>query len=603
MWIEADAERDQAVLTLARHFAGLLARLSATDDPLLALVARRVSEATAAGHNCIDLCELATGTAPGSEDRCPPTLDALTASLRDSGVVGAPGDYRPLILDEAGRLYLYRYWHYEQRLARALRARAVAEETVEDARLREALQRYFPPAAGTATDWQQVAAAVAVTRRLCIISGGPGTGKTTTMVRILAILLELTGESPLRIGLAAPTGKAAARMKQAVRAAADSLPAPAALLERLPSEASTLHRLLGSRGDGRTFRYGPQRPLPLDVLIVDEVSMVDLALLVRLLEALPGDCRLILLGDRDQLAAVEPGAVLGELCGGWRAYTRRHAERLGALCDANLPRSDVARHPLQDCLVFLERNYRFGETSAIRRLAQAVSSGAAEEALAMLTQAQGEEIRWRRYEGATSMWLRSRLEETYAPYRAAVDAASDPGELIAALARTRVLCAHRHGPLGLDSINGLIEQSTPARGVWPWYPGRPVLVTRNDYATALYNGDLGVVWQAVGTPGPSVWFDRGDGSVRSIPPLRLPEHETAYALTVHKSQGSEFDEVLLVLPQADSPVLTRELVYTAITRARQRVEIWSDDSVLARAIGRALQRASGLRDALGLASR
>ncbi len=604
MW--TDREVDPAVETLARHFAGLMRRLASADDPLVAAAAHRLSVAAAAGHSCIDLREIADGSAsgpgPSSGDGTQRTSEAMAAALRGSGVVGASGEFRPLVLDAAGRLYLYRYWDYEQRLARALRVRAEIEEPVQDETLREALARYFPREPKASIDWQQIAAAVAVARRLCIISGGPGTGKTTTLVRILAILLELAGTQKLRIALAAPTGKAAARMNEAVHAVAGALPASAGVRDRLPSEASTLHRLLGSRRDGQSFRHGPENPLPVDVLIVDEVSMVDLSLFVHMLEALPRHARLIMLGDRDQLAAVEPGAVLGELCRDWGGYSHDFAGRLGAWCSADVPAADQAPDPLQNCMVVLTHNYRFGAASAIRMLAQAISAGDVEEALAALKQAPDGEIIWRTYGSDPSLQTGTRLTEVFSGYRAAVAAAADPRELLVALAQRRALCAHRLGSLGVDGINRYGEQSIrqrlPAAVQRPWYSGRPILITRNDYGCNLFNGDLGVVWRESSASAPAAWFDEGASGMRAVPTQRLPEHETAYALTVHKAQGSEFDRIVLVLPQVDSPVLTRELLYTAVTRARQQVEIWGDETILSRAVGRATQRASGLRDAL-----
>jgi exodeoxyribonuclease V alpha subunit len=604
IWANAQAIAETGGLDV--HLARLLARLDGGEDVLLTLAARLVARATIQGHICASLAEaagqpLATlGEArPGST----PPLAVWCEALRRSPVVGRPGDYAPLVLDENGRLYLYRYWGYEHELAGDLGARLADDpDDVDPRRLRDGLDRFFPSPAGP-DDRQRLAAAVAVLKRLAVISGGPGTGKTTTVVRILALLLEQTA-APLRIALAAPTGKAAARMQEAIRAGRETLPADARIRDAIPAEATTIHRLLGFRPGSVAFRHDRDDPLPVDVLVVDEASMVDLALMAKLVRAVPRRSRLVLLGDKDQLASVEAGAVLGDICGDARGFSPAFRRRLHEAMPGDLSAGDGASAgpPIQDAVVRLTRSYRFGPASGIGRLAHLVNAGDGRAALDLLTRGAHEDIAWRPLDSPRD--LAPRLAENAEALGAYLETET-PAAALTALERLRVLSAHRAGPFGVATLNALIagclEFRRPVRPATPWYHGRPVLVTANDYNLRLFNGDLGVAL-ADADGRLRVFFRTAEGGLRRLPPARLPDHETAYAATVHKSQGSEADRVLLVLPNELSPVMTRELIYTAITRARSRVEIWGTREVFEAAVARRLARSSGLRDALWSAS-
>ena len=592
---------------LDAHLARLLTRLNGDADPLIGLAVRLVSSATSQGHICVSLADAAGGPIGSSADGEPgpaPRLSVWCAALRRHPVVGRPGDQTPLILDGAGRLYLYRYWAYEHELAVDLQARAADDPAdVDPRRLRAGLDRLFPPQAATA-DRQRVAAAVAALKRFTVISGGPGTGKTTTVVRILALLLEQAA-SPLRIALAAPTGKAAARMQEAIRASRERLPVDPRVRAAIPVEAATIHRLLGVRPGSATFRHDRDDPLPVDVLVVDEASMVDLALMTKLVRAVPRAARLILLGDKDQLASVEAGAVLGDICGespGFSPdFSRRAAEVTGQdLVDLTGPVHRDDGPPIRDAVVQLTRSYRFGPDSGIGRLANLVNRGDGPAALDLLTGGTCADLAWRPLESPRD--LPPRLAEIAAPLGAYLDAGT-PEAALAALDRFRVLSAHRAGPYGVEALNEHIAACLESRGVMrprgSWYHGRPVLVTANDYSLQLFNGDLGITLCDPAVDDKlRVFFRAAGGRARRLPPARLPEHETAYAATVHKSQGSEADAIVLILPGQASPVLTRELIYTAVTRARSRVEIWGTGPVFHTAVGRRLARSSGLRDAL-----
>lgn len=593
-----------------RHFAQFLERLAGGNRPGLALAAALASRASGDGHVCLDLHHAADDW-PKTEPR-PPELgqaDAWIEQLRPLPVVGAPGEFKPLVLDAAGRLYLHRYWEHEHRLAATLRqlAEAVPAGPAPDLRrLGEGLRRCFPDADPSGPDWQQVAALAALRRRLCVISGGPGTGKTHTVVVLLALLLEQAGDTPLRLALAAPTGKAAARLQESVQRLGRSLALPEAVRARLPAEASTVHRLLGALPGQAAFRHHAGNPLALDVLVVDEASMVDLALMARLFDALPSHARVVLLGDKDQLASVEAGAVLGDLCAGHQpAYSAAFAADYQAATGQSLPTApaDAVRRPLGDCLVQLERNRRFAPDSGLLALSRAVNRGDAPGALQHLRAGGG--LTAAPLPPATPARLKAALRPAVLDgYRAAV-AATDPAAALAVLGRFRILAALRHGPHGVETLNTLVtELLTEAGLIRPagsWFAGRPVMITENDHAQRLFNGDIGVALPGPDTgegPGFRVHFQAADGTTRDVSPARLPRHETAFALTVHKSQGSEFDRVLLILPGQDSPVLTRELVYTGITRAREGVTVWLDEQVFAEAIERRVRRTSGLRDAL-----
>jgi exodeoxyribonuclease V alpha subunit len=595
---------------LAEGFAAHVARWSRelgadeTTQPLAAQAAAAVSRATSQGHVCLTLEQLAAETGPGDG------VGALRAALLSSALVGTPQrpGAAPLILDDDGRLYLHRYFDYERRLAARLMLAALATPAEVDAATRDRLQALFAPNTarlGGGIDWQAMAAALALRGRLTVISGGPGTGKTTTVVNLLACLI--AQDPDCRIALAAPTGKAAARMTEALRQRAGHL--PAGLRERLPTDASTVHRLLGAGGAGGGFAHHAGRALPIDVLVVDEASMLDLALATRLLEAVPPSARIVLLGDKDQLAAVESGAVFAEL-GADPSLTPPCRDALAALCGVEGDRvhTPAPTQPsrLHDAVVWFTQNYRFAADSGIGRLAADVNGARAKEAVAWLRAGSDDSVRWRDEGGALpgdDTW--SCLFDGYAGYLDAV--LKDPADragIEAAFGRFRALCAVREGPRGMLAINERMTRHArerlaplqpigPQDGRSPWFVGRPVMVLRNDYGLRLFNGDIGIALPD--TQGElAVVFPDSTGGWRSVPPVRLPEHQTAFAMTVHKAQGSEFDEVLVLLPERRSAVLTRELLYTAVTRARRRVTLSCSADVLVATIESPTRRHSGL---------
>ena len=592
-------------LQLAQTLTALVGETSWDVKLALALVSRAVQH----GHVCIEVDVLAEMPLFDAEDEpvedvtLPPT-DLLLQALRQSALTGDGSTMTPLVL-QGRSLYLYRYFDYQRRLTAEVRARAGEPAALDEALLAAGLDRLLPAsdheqlAAG-----QRLAAAVALCRRFAVIAGGPGTGKTTTVVKILALLQEqqiACGEPPLRVLLLAPTGKAAQRLAESLDQQLDGLDCDPLVKAAIPRSASTIHRALGHLERQPTrFRHHRDHPLPVDLVVADEASMIDLALLTKLVEALPRSARLILLGDKDQLASVEAGAILGDICQVGQGFSAPFAARLAQV----LGRAPTVREgagQVADCLVQLSHSHRFGADSSIGALARAVNAGRVEEALEVL---RGE--RHMPY-GQVSLAaldddeplvgsLGSAVIDGFAP---GLDA-SDPAERLRLASRFRVLCAHRRGRLGVETMNQRIEQHLAAAGALrvegAFYDGRPIMVTRNDYQLGLFNGDIGVVVEEA--DGPRAWFPGPGGAPRAFRPGRLPPHETVFAMTVHKSQGSEVDRVAVLLPERDSPILSRELLYTAISRARERVDLFGAEQVLRHALARRIQRASGLSEAL-----
>jgi exodeoxyribonuclease V alpha subunit len=564
---------------LDAHFADFVARMSDGPHEYLWLAAAVASSFSSQGHVCLDLnavagCEVRPAR-PEDEQLCMPPLAIMCDALSRCSGVGAPGEYTPLVLDRKGRLYLHRSWDAERRVAEGILSRC-APRAPEDASLTKALDRLFPDSVSE-KNLQRAAAEAALRCQFTVISGGPGTGKTTTVARILALLVEMTGCDHGRILLAAPTGKAALRLQQSLAAVYERLPLPKEVRELLPRAVSTVHRLLGIGGDGRRPRYNGTNQLPCDVLVVDEASMVDLPLMAATLEALPASARVILLGDRDQLASVEAGAVLADLC--------------AVADDSDLPGTRPA-------IVHLTHSYRFRDDSGIGALSRLVNAGDGDGALGLLLSGQYPDVCWRPLPavGSFAQLFATAAVEGFA----AVAHAASPHEALAAMDRFRVLTPHREGVHGTNGLNRMVAvavRSCRSEG-GDGAPYTPVMVGTNNYELGLFNGDTGIeATEADG--GTSVYFplDDGDG-VRRISSLRFPNLETAYALTVHKSQGSEYDAILLILPDMQSSVMSRELLYTALTRARHRVEIWCDGEVFKGMVERRTKRNSGLQDSL-----
>ncbi|WP_083245353.1 exodeoxyribonuclease V subunit alpha [Paraburkholderia nodosa] len=674
--------------TLDAAFARFLWTEAPHSPPLLLLAAALASHQLGRGHVCLDLKATledpafalslppdgpqmlaAVPAQPPAEVLAGVTLAQWRAALavpdlvsEETPIADVAQGNAPLVL--AGtRLYLRRYWQYEQDVREGIERRLTRAAQLEAALpldiARAALDALFAPRNGEArasqaarADWQKLACALAARSAFSIVTGGPGTGKTTTVVRLLALLQTLAlgragqgahAARPLRIRLAAPTGKAAARLNESIAGAVERLPFDAlqahvdavALRNAIPTVVTTLHRVLGTRPGSRRFRHDAANPLPVDVLVIDEASMVDLEMMAAVLDALPPSARLILLGDKDQLASVEAGAVLGELCDRAREghYTQASRAWLEAATGERIDAAMLDAHglPLDQAIAMLRESHRFASESGIGALAELVNLGDAVgvakiwsrgyEDLARLVCPADDDgpLRSLIVDGRVGKHSAAHTQrQGYRHYLETMRTTRpEPGATPEALAgwaagvlkahgAFQLLCALRRGPWGVEGLNRRVARLLHEEGLidphGDWYAGRPVLVMHNDYELGLMNGDIGIALElpvvAGEPPVLRVAFPAGDGSggVKWVSPSRLQGVETVFALTVHKSQGSEFTHAALVLPDTYSPILTRELVYTGITRARSFLTLAVPEgrSVLDRAVLAKVQRASGL---------
>jgi exodeoxyribonuclease V alpha subunit len=637
-WQDALAQlRDQGLLRdLDVAVARFLQRQCPQAGNEVLLLAAFTSHQQASGHLCLDLNnrELATqlwgsNPPPALTALLPGNVDDWLRQLQQSALVsengahsgdtplgGTPPGGTPLVLD-GGRLYLRRNWSREVAVAEAIKARLASGGPVPVAALREALTKLFPGADESHTDWQQVACALAVRGGIGIITGGPGTGKTTTVVRLLGVLqsLAMADGRRLRMRLAAPTGKAAARLTESIGEQLQKLPVDATVRDAIPTEVTTLHRLLGTRPDSRHFRHHRDNPLHADLVVVDEASMIDMDMMASLLDALDPRTRLILLGDKDQLASVEAGAVMGDLCrdADQGLYNPDTVAYLRDACGADVGPWAGDGAALAQQTAMLRTNWRFKDTPGIGELALAVNGGDP-AAVAKVFKQQRPGLRGLSLGGLSLGDLSlSEKNDTLTDLLldgdgqhpglralfADVGAPPDDGQpdnwaaqRLRQLTGQQLLSGLRSGPFGVDALNRLRREGLA--GDHDWYPGRPVMMTRNDYQLGLMNGDVGLTLPH--PDGLRVAFQLPDGRIKWVLPSRLDSADTVYAMTVHKAQGSEFGHTLLVLPDHPHPLLTRELIYTAVTRAKQAFTLieHGPPAVLADAVRRRTWRASGL---------
>jgi exodeoxyribonuclease V alpha subunit len=610
------------ISSLDSHLAMSLGRIGGEDDPSVLLGAALASRAPRHGHICVVLNEVSNQI--DLEDLRDglqwPVPEEWLAALKASPLVRDRHSTHttPLVLDR-GRLYLDRYWRYQQRLAGQLleRARHTTED-LDPALLRQGLDTIFPARPGTPLSRQRLACLVSVLRRLSLVTGGPGTGKTYTVASILALLVEQhaaqSPDSPLRIALAAPTGKAADRMSESIEKALDPRRMSAATIAALQGlQPLTLHKLLGWQPRSPTrFRHSAERPLPHDVVVIDEASMVDLAMMSKLVDAVRPEARLILLGDADQLASVEAGAVLGDLCIGLDAERPLLSSEFAATLD-EIGGMDLQAHctlceepGIWDAMVRLTQTHRYDESKGIGRLAAAVREGHASQALAEIASESHPNLALHAPAPDSVLFdeplPEALLQSIVAAYIPAIQAAREGQARLAldALNKLRVMTALRDGPLGLKALNQYLARALAEAipglhpGSAPWL-GQPILIRENDAHLELRNGQAGIlVAGEIGTTGLAAAFPQGTDGVRKIGISRLPRYDSMLCMTIHQSQGSQFEHAVLILPSQSSRVLTRELVYTGITRAEERVSILSTAEILAEAIERPVQRASGL---------
>jgi exodeoxyribonuclease V alpha subunit len=665
-WL-ANLKQQGQISALDFHFAKTFACSEQAD--VLMVAAALVSNELQAGHVCIDMPSLAKrceqlGACPliGATDSefWKAQLSASNALMQPQLTSGA----KPLVL-QYGRLYLYRYWNYEQQIADYFGENSLTSDYSLDKIQLYAEQLFTPDwqmllkvkaaysaeqmawyaqqfldlndanllnnaeflaqlaaieqeselqsllgdiANASKINWQKLAALQACYQPRLVISGGPGTGKTTTVTRLLALLQTLqldAGKAALNIQLVAPTGKAAARLSESIIGAKQQLNSSEAVIATIPEQASTIHRLLGVIPGRAEFRHHADNPLSLDMLVVDEASMIDMPLMVKLLAAMPSQARIILLGDKDQLASVEAGAVLGDLCAFIeQGYSPNLTNNLQASSGFDLS-AWRAEQPLAiaDKLCLLRKSYRFDAHSGIGLLAAAVNQGHVKNSLALL-ESQRTDLP---YQALTQDSYKDLLEQCalgYQPYLEALQQGLPMEQVFAKFHQFQLLVALRNGDLGVNGLNQRIEKRLNQQGFIAlpkaadslWYAGRPVMIEQNDHEQQLYNGDIGICGQDE-TGQLMVAFESANG-LRWLLPSRLPAHQSVYAMTVHKSQGSEFKQVCMLLPPATQALVNRELLYTAITRAKSRFSLYADAESVSAACRNKTQRRSGLVERL-----
>jgi exodeoxyribonuclease V alpha subunit len=611
----------------------------------LTMLSAFVSAQSGEQHSCIDLKKL--GQPFLGVYRFPELSTMLSyiqnagtfARLSTTGVNLDEPTAKPIILQD-GKLYLQRYWQYESQLAAIIREKATKVLDLDITAAKVLLSDLFDEEhnhaeQGQTLDWQKIAVCIAASQTLSFITGGPGTGKTTTVTKLLALLQGLAAKkgNVLNIQLVAPTGKAAARLTESISAAKIKL--PTALQANLPEQCQTIHRLLGAKPQSPHFRANANHPLHLDVLVLDEASMVDLPLMAKLFAALPKNAQIILLGDQDQLASVETGSVLSDICAAsdlqgdnpnnalliYSDAMQQHLTKLISLPTStaipNLEtntsitkRSDIRGSVIQDNVVRLLKSHRFGENSGIGQLAKQVKVGQVNQSVSLLNDEQFTDINWHQPTQTTPQTVANEILKTlitqllpiYQQYTQAIQ----QGDLRQAFKywdQQQVLCAQKSGYWGVTQLNALIESELHKQGLIDntkdFYIGRPVMLSKNDHQLKLFNGDVGIVM-----PDPDnaaltkVWFVTPEGDLRGLLPSRLPSLETLYAMTIHKSQGSEFESVYLCLPPITANNqgrgLNRELIYTGLTRAKKQFMLFAEAKALSVSLGQQCVRGSGL---------
>ena len=510
-------------------------------------------------------------------------INSWKTALTQEGVAATAPGYAPIIIDD-DTLYLARYYLYHNQLQQQLKrlSEQLPSTIKEDKKVKDILDKFFPKMDVT-PNWQKIAAALALKKSLCVISGGPGTGKTTTVLRLLATLAEVS-DKPIRIRLAAPTGKAAMRTQESIRTNLSEIKCSVEIKQQIEVEACTIHRLLGYKPHSVNFRHNADYPLALDVLVVDESSMIDSAMMAKLLDAIPQGGRVIFLGDKDQLEAVEPGNPFAEICSQF-GFSREFSSDLEEITGVIIEDENISSNPqlLSDNLVFLRHSYRFGSDSGIGKLSRAINESQFDKALELMKDEKYRDITWkdykasefRRYNATEIDPLINKVREGFSKYMNTLKGDNlDLQTVFSAYNEFCILAALRRGYSGVEDTNILVQSALKFPKDEKWFHGRPIIVTKNDYQTKLFNGDVGICLNLDGK-GIRMYFPSIDG-FRDFTPSRIPSHETAFAITVHKSQGSEFNEVLFLLPENESRVINKSLIYTAITRAKKKVELWGD---------------------------
>ena len=671
------------IRVLDYQFAQFIARFES--QPLVVLAATVVSYQSGQGHVCVflnnnNLNALFDIADYERQSLLFPVLEAANTTagqwhqdMAKALVVSSNvGENTPIMFTEH-RLYLQRYWYFEQQISQFLMARATQLASVDiksalsslfaidmgfcfrqlqllkeqglqltnfcsdyfhlrddigvdnqllaqylsnidtQDELNELYQQFLPQ---QRIDWQQVAVAQASAALFSVISGGPGTGKTTTVIKLLALLVQQASanQQPLNIELVAPTGKAAARLTESISGAMHRLNIDENLKSLIPTQASTIHRLLGVIAHRQDFKHNAANPLHVDVLIVDEASMIDISLMSKLLDAIGPHTKLVFLGDKDQLSSVEAGSVFADICQGvakgpnYSAKTKQWLSSQTGFAIDEVCEQQAQSTVIDDCLCLLQKSYRFNEKSGIGVLAKAVNHCDIRSLQAVWSQGFSDiALHTQEKPQKAVVTLASLGYQDFLDKAQTIKDESQVTELLDIFGQFQLLSPTRNGPLGIDTLNEKIEQQLAkhqliALNQGQWYVGRPIMITSNDHSLQLFNGDIGIVLPPLGDQRQlaqnRVYFKMADGSLKSFLPSRLPSHDTVYAMTIHKSQGSEFDNVVIAIPDSWSPILTKELLYTGITRAKKSVEIFSNAGVLQKMALEQTKRFSGLSSLL-----
>lgn len=593
------------------HFARQLKLLDPVADENALLAAMLVSNQSGKGDVCIDLEQLSerqlfTGSSTNISIETPPKSIWLQ-SLKDSGLVSQNEKVGPLTLAYENYLFLTRYWDYETSLASDVVVKASANADIDIEQLKSGLVRYFSQSkffsqssivsGDGEPDWQMLAALSALLNNFTVITGGPGTGKTTTVTKILALFAEQNIAYKKKIVLAAPTGKAANRLSESIKKAKAELRINSEIAELIPEDVLTIHRLLGTSPAKASCYYNADNKLHLDLLVVDEASMIDLAMMSKLMQALPDNAQIILLGDMNQLASVESGSILADICATGLGSKYSSERSLLLKQQFGFEYQDLGKqnnHPLGDRVVHLKKSYRFDDDSGIGMLAGATNEGDVESFFQAFSCDKFSDISWSSVDSAALRQSIGAIDiEPYKHYMQSKDAE----QALERMTRFQILSPVRDGVFGVNNLNKLIKERLQRSGLIygnsSYFHGQPIMVIENSYKSGLYNGDVGIIWNEDGEL--KGYFPMPEGGTKRFSLAKLPAFETVFAMTVHKSQGSEFDNVLVVFPDQYVEHLTKELLYTAITRAKKAVSIFGEEKALKKAISTKVNRSSLLK--------
>lgn len=579
--------RNHIISQAELEFARFLQQMDkhATEEVLLAAAA--CLNAQLNGHICLDFSRFAGRDYLFHNKESGIKLDANTRekwveALKKSTLLAKSGDLNPLVLED-DRLYLHRFWSYEKELAAWLKHKASIWLPLSSYDV--GILKKIATRENEEINWQHVAVALSFIKKLLFITGGPGTGKTFTVLNIIAALNRREGGG-LRIALAAPTGKAARRLSESLQTGRQNM-AEESRRYVTKADALTVHKLLGSDFHGLNFTYHEKNKLPYDLIVVDEASMLDINLWISLIRAIPEHARLIVLGDKNQLSSVEAGSILGDICRGENTFSAQASKQISQALGMDVPVED-ALPAINDCIVFLTKSYRFAEYSGIYELAQAINASDEDKVIELLNSTRYPEIKWRKPSAGIGSIIQDYAVSHYLEYSRA-----DAEERLSVANKKKILCALRVGKTGAEQINvrseAGIRKNLPGHNLEQWYPNRIIMATQNDNVLKISNGEIGI---CDASQSPKVVFEGNEAEPVSVG--RLKAFEPAYAISIHKSQGSEFDDVAIVLPEQFNPILSKEILYTAVTRARQNTLVYGSEKIIRNTVSGSIARNSGL---------